>query len=247
MFIPRESIIWKRVNYLRQGESKDYDYSLLLNEPLASWDVWDYWERERIESMRKHLTKDDILFDIGTEQGWCNLVYAQIVGPENMVLVEPTPEFWPNIRTLWEQNYPGVTPRACFAGFFSDVTTVDDVNNYWPAESVDDLIDKNAYRYIHSHADEIPQVRIDDYVKMSKVRPAALTIDVEGAELLVLQGAQLYLKYNDVKVWVSEHDDMAERDYDVKPGEVETFMARLGYEREVLALDHERHVYYFKP
>ena len=42
-FIERSEIVWKTVPYLRQGQTKVYDYRLKLNEPLASWDVWDYW------------------------------------------------------------------------------------------------------------------------------------------------------------------------------------------------------------
>ena len=98
MFIPKDKIEWKLVKYLRQGQSRNYDYELMLNEPLASWDVWDYWESARVKSMEKELNRGDILFDVGSETGWCNLVYAKIVGPENMVLIEPSPEFWPNIK-----------------------------------------------------------------------------------------------------------------------------------------------------
>jgi FkbM family methyltransferase len=254
MFIPKDQIEWKKVKYIKLPlETTDEDaqwlYELWLNEPLASWDVFSYWEVQRVLSMRKHLSEGDVLMDIGTEQGWCNLAYASMVGPENMILVEPTPEFWPNIRALWEKNFPGILPLRCFPGFFSDVSTAKGVlkSGVWPTESKGDLIDRNSYKYIHEHADQVEQIRIDDFVEISGVLPTALTIDVEGAELLVLQGARLFLKYNEVKVWISEHDDLAERDYGVKPGEVEIFMAELGYVREELATDHERHVYYHKP
>lgn len=114
-FIERNDIDWKVIPYLRKGESFNYEYSLTLNEPLASWDVWDYWEKERIHCMQKNLKQGEVFFDIGTESGWCNLVYADMVGPQNMVLIEPTPEFWPNIHALWYKNY-NVDPLACYAG-----------------------------------------------------------------------------------------------------------------------------------
>jgi hypothetical protein len=38
-FIERSDIEWKSVPYLRQGQSFIYDYTLELNQPLASWDV----------------------------------------------------------------------------------------------------------------------------------------------------------------------------------------------------------------
>lgn len=245
-FIHRDKIVWKKVNYLRQGESLNYDYTLYLNEPLASWDVWDYWERERIESMRANLKKGDILFDIGTEQGWCNLVYATMVGPENMVLIEPTPEFWPNIKALWEKNY-NVKPRAFYEGFFSDKTTEKgDSFTHWPFEALgDEIIDRNSYKYIYQDRD-IPQITIDDYVARTGIIPTALTMDTEGAELLILNGAKKTLAEGNINVWVSEHDDMAKRDYGINANDIADFMKRLGYSRKVLATDHERHVFYKK-
>lgn len=252
LYIPKDQIVWKQVPYLRQGETRNYDYTLWLNEPLASWDVWDYWERERIESMREHLKKGDILFDIGTEQGWCNLVYAKMVGPENMVLIEPTPEFWPNIQALWEKNYPSIKPLACLNALASDKTrnayspSVVFPKNMWPGESEGDIIDRNSYKYIAQDGDTIPQIKIDDYVELSGIVPAALTMDTEGAELLILKGAEKTLRNYKLKVWVSEHDDLSKRDYDIDPDDIKNYMAGLGYSGEILSTDHERHVYYSK-
>lgn len=250
-FIPVDKIEWKKVKYLRQGESLNYDYEFWLNEPLASWDVWDYWERERIESMRTHLEKGDVLFDIGTESGWCNLVYAQMVGPENMVLIEPTPEFWPNIKALWEKNYPGINPKGFYDGFFSDKTTEmygGRMYLLWPRVSNGDLIDRNSYRYLsdENHREQVAEITIDDYVYRTGIVPDALTMDVEGAELLILKGAEETLRKYNLKVWVSQHNELALRDYSIKPGEIETCMESLGYKSEFLAKDHEIHKFYYK-
>lgn len=253
MFIPKSDIQWRKVRYLKEplsgtDDDSNWKYELLLNEPLASWDVFSYWEKERVASMEDNLKKGDVLFDVGTEQGWCDLVYAKIVGPENMVLVEPTPEFWPNIESLWRKNFPAFMPKACYPGFFSDKSENGHsiTHNDFPIESDGDLMDRNSYRNLSdpSHTAEVQQITIDDFVSSSQVIPDALTIDVEGAELKVLQGAERTLKNLSLKVWVSEHDDLAERDYHVSPEGVKDFMEFLGYKREVLATDHERHVYY---
>lgn len=250
-FIPKDEIVWKKIKYLRQGETLNYDYALWLNEPLASWDVFDYWERERVESMRKHLKKGNVLFDIGAEQGWLSAVLAQIVGAESMVLVEPTWEFWPNIRAIFKQNkLPH--PLGLFTGFFGDVE--DGVDYKHKKEDWDDwykngeppLIDRNKYRNLHDQNDKaiIPYTTIDRYCSQSDNIPAAINIDTEGSELLVLRGAKKTLMEHKPKIWVSVHPDMALRDYGVKENELDDYLKSLGYTGEHLATDHEEHWYY---
>lgn len=249
-FIPKDEVEWKDVQIIKDNLSASpehtfYHYKFQLPMPLADWDVFSYWERERLDSMKQHLKKGDVLFDIGTESGWCNLIYAQFVGPENMVLIEPTPEFWPNIKATWEKNYK-VKPKAFYDGLFSDKTTtgLQYLPTEWPPASQGDLIDRNKYQYIHANDDNVPEVKLDDYVKRSGVIPDALTMDVEGAELLILRGAEQTLKHRPLKVWVSIHPDLGERDYGVKPKQVHAFMKKLGYKGEYLATDHEEHWYY---
>jgi len=248
-FIERSDIQWKEVNYLRQGETFNYDYKLILNEPLASWDVFDYWERERIASMKQHLKKGDVLFDIGTESGWCNLIYADIVGPENMVLIEPTPEFWANIHALWYKNYNN-DPLACYAGLMGNETTDtrkgQDLNS-WGQGYLGPIIDRNKYVYIHDNTQNIPTIKLDDFVSETGIVPDALNIDVEGAELLVLKGAENTLNNNDIKIFISIHDDLGIRDYNTIPEDTMSYLNSFGYEGEFLAKNHEEHWYFRKP
>src|SRR3990167_7991359 len=85
----------------------------VANRPL--W-LWDNWERARFESMSANLKPGMTLFDVGSEQGDVSCVYAQMVGGENMVLFEPNPRNWPNIKALWAaNNLPD--PRACAVTF----------------------------------------------------------------------------------------------------------------------------------
>lgn len=252
MKIKKQDIEWKLVKYIKEplsatDEEATWKYKFWLNEPLASWDVFSYWEVERIKSMEKHLVQGDVLFDIGTEQGWCNLAYAQMVGPENIVLIEPTQEFWPNIRTLWEKNF-SKKPKAFYDGFFSDKTTDNRtfLVEQWPMVTSGDLIDRNKYQYIHDNSENVPECTIDDYIRITNIVPTALTMDVEGAELLVLKGAEQTLKTHDLKVWVSIHDDLGLRDYGVEDIETIEYLESLGYKGEFLAKDHEQHWYFKK-
>lgn len=242
--IPLKEVEWKEVKYLRQGESLNYDYTLILPEPLASWDVYDYWERPRVKAMERELKYGDTLFDIGTESGWCSLVYAKIVGPQNTVLMEPTPEFWPNIKATWQNNF-NVSPLACYVGLLSNVSNSYSVlpQHIWPDEAEGDLIDKNKYVYIHDNG-PTQQITVDDYVQKSGIIPKALTIDVEGAEFLVLTGASGTLKDYKPKLFVSIHPDLMERDYGTTKKDISLLLSELGYKAELLGIDHEEHWYY---
>jgi len=266
------SVEWKKVGYLKEDwkvHDSPYLFELILPEPLASWDVFDYWEKERTLHMRDNLKKDEVLWDIGAEHVWLSVIYAQFVGAENMVLIEPTPEFWPNIRETWQKNSLN-NPLYCFDGLLGNKandhkpynrshyeTTGDTKDLYWPDSAYGEMIDKNKYNYLHEKNDNIPVYTIDKFIEDGKeslkwaklnqkptLAPDALTIDVEGAELLVLKGAKNTLKEYKPKLWVSIHDDLGKRDYNVKPGEVIKYLNKLGYKEEHLATDHEAHWYF---
>jgi len=240
VFTPLDEVEWRPVDILSRGDAS-HEYRFELPVPLTDWDVWANWERERFHSMRDHLKPGMVLFDVGTEHGWCNLIYADFVGPQNMVLIEPTPYFWPNIKATWERNYPGVTPRACYHGLLGPRTTDTNSGPFtpWPAVSDGPLIDRMSYTSLDDNLHDSPEMTVDDLAACTHT-PDALTIDVEGAELLVLQGARGVLSMLKPLVWVSVHPDLMER-YDTTPEQLCEFMAAFGYTGTHLATDHEQH------
>lgn len=237
---------WERIKYIRSSEDGPveqhvWDYELTVPESLAKWDVFSYWERERLESMKAHLNNGDVLLDIGAEVGWLSVVYAQLVGPQNMVLIEPTPEFWPNIAQTWQHNFT-VPPKATFCGLLSSKNeTTSPVGRVWPDEAVGEPIDKLAYTYIHDNPKHVPMITLDSYCRDTLIAPNALTIDVEGAERHVLEGATYVLTQFRPKVWVSIHPDLMEKHYGYTPDTLHAFMQARGYVGTHLATDHEEH------
>lgn len=248
-FTPLKEVRWKEVQYLKEPleaspEHAIWKYKLKLPLPLADWDVFDYWEKERIASMEQHLKNGDVLFDIGTESGWCNIVYAQIVGPENMVLIEPTKEFWPNIKATWEKNFGKVVkPKGTLSALLSNKTTANKIEapGNWPDESLGSLIDRNKYQYIHEKEAGIEEITLDEWVRATGIIPTALTMDTEGSELLILKGAEQTLRKFHPQCWISIHPDLSERDYSTTKENVLDFMKNLRYKAEHLATDHEEH------
>lgn len=223
-------------------------YSLIVPDHVADWDAPSDWERVRFASMEEHLQRGMVLYDVGTEHGWISALYGrEYVGSENLVLIEPTQSFWPNIRLTWEHNALPI-PIACFAGLLDDsppdyAPPWGVTKGSWPAFAFAEESDAGGYVYIHDHhdRDEVPQCSLDvlAFDLVERV-PDAITIDVEGAELLVLKGATRALACKPL-VWVSIHPDLMERDYGTTPAELLEFMERHGYYSEHLGTDHEEH------
>jgi FkbM family methyltransferase len=188
-----------------------------------------------------------VFFEIGAEHGWMSAVIGrEFVGAENMVLFEPSPEFWTNIRLVWEYNGLNL-PLGCYQGFVSDTTTQGPLKG-WPKAAVRGGKEhpSMAYKIVGRHADVTESIRIDDYVNLTGHVPAAINIDVEGAEGKVMSGAVKTLRDHKPLVWVSIHPDMMIRDHDTNKDEFLAFMSDQNYVGEHLATDHEEH-WLFRP
>lgn len=223
------------------------DWTFWLPDSVANWDAISHWERERLASMERWLQPGMVLYDIGTEHGWLSAVYGSFCGHGSMVLVEPSPEFWPNIRLTWQHN--GFTgPLGCYVAFAGEQLDGEPFSDVWPAESDGDEIGAMAYRYIGQHSG-IPTVTVDWLAAQAPpmAPPDAITVDVEGAELLVMRGAADTLDdHRPPFVWISIHPDLMERDFGHTPDMLHEFMADHGYHGKLLGIDHEEH-HLFRP
>lgn len=218
-------------------------------------DWWGSWEKERFASMEQNLKYGDILFDIGAETGWISAIYAQFVGAENMCLFEPTPEVWPAIRATWLKNYM-LYPKSTCCALVSDtdrdnvtlrIELDDPVPGHWPSAAYgESLLENVKYNHIDEDWERRPQITLDSFVGLTNIEPRGITIDVEGAELLVLLGAKQTLQTLRPLVWVSLHEGLTRPGVNPKNDDVINFMARQGYDGTLLATDHEAH-WLFRP
>lgn len=224
------------------NEKKEWTY--WVPDSVADWDAPSHWERERLASMQLGLNPGDVLYDVGVEHGWLSAVYGAWCGYDNMVLIEPSPEFWPNIKGVWQYNgFPG--PIGAYVAFCGAEVRGTPVNDVWPACSDGVEVGGMAYRYIDKHLD-IPTATIDWIAGDTGRPPDAITIDVEGAELLVLQGAATVLDKFRPTVWVSIHDDLMERDFGHTPEMLQAYMTEHNYKGKFIHRDHEFH-WVFRP
>ncbi len=240
-FIPVDQLEWEttKINrYEQEGplENHKWRYELELFKPYSEWDALSLWEPERLESMQKHIKQGDVLFEIGAEMGLFAAIFSKYM-TENVVLVEPTAEFWPGIKAIYERNSLKA-PLRSFCGYANDKTDMKQPSSNWPSEAFSgQVIEKRKYRNVYDKEDVIPSIKIDDM----KDVPDHISIDVEGAELLVLKGAEKTLKEHHPNIWVSVHPDMLISLYDQTKEDVLFFMDSCGYDAELLAIDHEEH------
>lgn len=231
-------------------------WNMWVPDNVADWDGpnGDYvlgtgHEVARFESFRKHLRWGDTFLDVGTEHGWiAALIGREFVGAENMILCEPTPEFWVNIRKTWMENALE-TPLLCWAGFVADKShgfNPDEWDGWWPESAKLDDPEAPGMGY-PSLLDglRIPTVTIDMLRRWGMINFNAINIDVEGAELLVLRGAaQTLIEDEHLRnIWVSVHPEMMKA-YDHSPKMLDDFMHEHGWKGEHLATDHESHFHY---
>lgn len=242
------------------NENPAWEY--VVPDAIADWDAPSHWERERLASMQDNLREGEVLFDIGAEHGWLSTIYGGFVGYQNMVLVEPSPEMWPDIRKIWAANdFPD--PAFAFVGFVG-AQAVDEVpvrmkstkgrrggvKFVWPECARADGPESGpmAYRIMGQHLD-VPTTSIDALVAATGIIPQALTIDVEGAEWEVLRGAEHTMVTHRPKMWVSVHPDLMLKDFNPRPDDVEEFrieeffmwVESHSYKRIYLGTDHEQH------
>jgi FkbM family methyltransferase len=215
------------------------EWTFWVPDSIADWDAPSHWERERLASMRAGIKPGDVLYDVGTEHGWLTAIYGGFGGYENVVLIEPSPEFWPNIKKTWQANgFPG--PLGCYQAFAGAEVRGEPVNDVWPACSEGEEVGGMAFRYMNQHLD-IPTATIDWIAEDLGRGPDAISIDVEGAELLVLQGASSVLELHRPMVWVSIHEDLMLRDFNSYPHELHGHMAAHEYVGQYIHTDHEAH------
>ena len=224
---------------------------LELPEHRAARPQWDIqnggWEPERLASMAANIQPGWTVYDIGAEEGDLPALWAS--WGAWVVLFEPNPKVWPNIKVIFEGNDLADSVRGCFVGFAGDIDRTPGRMNrldgtgwctgWWPEAADGEVIGDHGFMNLWERPD-VPSTTIDTAALVAGP-PDAVTIDVEGAELQVLQGANRTLNETRPFVWVSIHPEFMADGYGTNPDQIHDLMGGHGYEAEHLATDHEEH------
>lgn len=213
---------------------------------------WPSWERERLAAMHDLISRPplnesgwrwfenedggrDLVFDIGAEEGDFPALWAS--WGADVVMVEPNPKVWPNIRAIFLANGLESHVRGWFVGFAGEFERDADWNpqpgahgrpdeplivarGRIPGEPRQNPPEMTCWPLCSSgpvigdhgflvlpERPDVPVTTIDS-LALDYGSPTVITIDVEGAELTVLRGASYTLQVAKPAVFVSVHLDL---------------------------------------
>jgi FkbM family methyltransferase len=169
------------------------------------------WEPNTWRSISANIGKGGVLVDVGAHVGYCSLKAANVVGPSGHVLaIEPNPDTLQTLRANIQangDNMIAVEPVAC--------SDSDSMVEFFAAArkntGASSMSESNASNW--GPVGKSFQVRarpLDALIMESGLaRVDVIKIDVEGAEFLVLKGAQQTLdRYHPVIVMELEEGQL---------------------------------------
>lgn len=144
--------------------------------------------------LMKSLRKNDVMIDVGAHNGWYSFVANQCVGEGGRILAfEPNPQcikaFRNNLRLNGYQNIQLITAALSDKNGFSA---------FWIGDDMAGSLIKDQTEHVSAMGvaeKKVRTYRLDDYLLRKNTRPVRfIKIDVEGAELEVITGAQKTLQ-----------------------------------------------------
>lgn len=157
------------------------------------------------EAMVRHLAPGAVMYDIGANIGFFSLLGARLVGsePGHVYAFEPAPDNAEAIRENALRNE------------FANITVVAKAVGERSGRVRLQLVDDAAWSRLESYGThplteeilEVDQVAIDELLADGELRPPALVkIDVEGAELAVLEGMRRTIAAHQPAIICELHD-----------------------------------------
>lgn len=141
----------------------------------------------------KFLRKGDIFIDVGSNIGYYALLAKTLVGPRGRVFAfEPTPKTF----LILKKNVESFENICILSSALSDKTGVTDFIDYGSRFSAFNTFSKRTVDFLKDKG-RIIRVKtetLDNFCQQNRIRPGIIKIDAEGAENLVLRGADFLLR-----------------------------------------------------
>jgi len=190
----------------------------------------------------------DKVVDVGAAIGYFTLIFARSVGENGMVFAfEPkTDRYEILLKNIQVNNYSNVkTEKKAIMqnskkiSFFSREDGMAGLRYKGDIESIQqELVDDK-----HKIPEQVTTIELDDYLKKLDVIEdiSFIKIDVDGPELLVLQGSKLLLRNKNLKIFI-EWDKTLSKESGCKPSDMIDLLTENNF--RMFYPDFEKNSYY---
>ncbi len=182
----------RRVVVARAGPTPYRHRMRLAWQAHTGW-VLGVYESDVVKALKRYLKAGDCCMDVGANLGYFTSVMANLVGKEGLVIAfEPLPA---NVKVL-EENIAleGLTnvriePKAVGDSMGTARLMIQGDTDFTGTASLTEF-----YEWYGEKTDvSVPVVTLDGHIAGLPKNPSLLKMDVEGAELMALQGARSLL------------------------------------------------------
>jgi FkbM family methyltransferase len=199
--------------------------NMLVNSPYEG--LWR--ELDETAIMQRFVCEGDVAFDIGANIGLHSILLSRLVGPQGKLCVfEPNVELLPALRHTVGQ--------LCNATLYAFALSNKDGSStlFVPSDhSTASLADWTVSSPVFSedgpsHAVTCDERRTDNLIaEQTLPQPDFIKCDVEGAELLVFEGARKTLNRMDAPIILFEVNECASRAFNIDASAAKDFLAGL--------------------
>jgi FkbM family methyltransferase len=186
---------------INAGPAKGLVYPISLPRDKAIWT--GAYETELAEAVATSVKQGDVCYDIGAHRGFFSGVFA-VAGAGSVIAFEPFPDNCAQLHLLFANN-PNLPLTFEQTAVGKDDGIVE--FNVMPDSSMGKLASSSFQSDVESSAVLKVSVRsLDSLISEGKYpAPQIVKIDVEGAEVEVLQGATNLLRINKPLLFIEAH------------------------------------------
>lgn len=222
---------------------KDINLKFSLKDPFsatffASYFKNDIYEKEGLNLLLSHVNNNSIVFDVGANIGYftsfsakyCSSgkVYAFELGSENVVILK---------RNIDLNLLTNIVVEHCAVSDSSGTVLVQ-------ASAVGSAVLKIMnQKSNHTDLVSVKSITLDEYCEINKMKPEFIKIDVEGAEMKVLQGMKAILE-GGIKLLIEIHETDLKY-FNSSKEEVMKYIQSYGYNLQIIGNDVKKNVLVF--
>jgi FkbM family methyltransferase len=142
------------------------------------------YEKPEIEALKSHLTKDDIVMELGTGIGLLSIFCAKRNGSKKVFSFEANPELEQYIRKNYELNHVSPSLDICLLDHTTGERDFYITKDFWASSTIYPINQKIA---------KVVKVPVKSFnAEVQQINPTFLILDIEGGEYHLLQNADLH-------------------------------------------------------